>query len=361
MKVTITGGAGFIGQYVARRFVSLGNTVTAVDILHPQTHADVDADRRRFPGEVLELDVAEECSWTQLDRPDLLIHLAAETGTAQSMYETERYRRVNVDGTRLAAEAAARWQIPLVYTSSRAVYGGGRWRLPDGSVEFGTPSSSEAVPEDSREADTHCPVSVYGQTKSEGESMLADAATTIPVSIFRPQNVIGPGQALHNPYTGVLAAWLAMLKENKPITVYGDGSQTRDFIHVDDLARMIVWAGTHDPQVGQARILNAGSGVRTTLLQLAQYCIDAAPQPRTSGITHVDVVRAGDIDHACADMSLARSLGAPEPSWSTPDAVADFIRSGWDQQGAKASAWDDALDELAQHGMTDSFHRGNDA
>lgn len=352
MRILITGGAGFIGQYVARRLAD--HELIAVDVLEPQTHADVATDRDRFPGEVLGLDVCEPSTWQHLERPDLVIHLAAETGTAQSMYQTERYRRVNVDGTRMAAESAVRWDCPIIMTSSRAVYGGGRWRLRDGAVEFGVPSSPDAVPEGSRESDEHRPVSVYGRTKSEGEEMLAAVSDRIPVTIYRPQNVIGPGQALHNPYTGVLAAWLAMLKEDRPITVYGEGTQTRDFIHADDLARMIAWSVANPPELGAPRVLNAGSGVRTTLTELAQYCISGAPVRHESGITHVDVVRAGDIDHACADMSHSRELGVPQPLWSTPDAVADFIAAGWDQPGARASAWDDALGELAEHGMTGS-------
>lgn len=350
MNIVITGGAGFIGQYVARRLH--GHDLIALDILEPQTHTDVDADRERFPGQVVEEDVCEPETWSRLSRPDLIIHLAAETGTAQSMYQVDRYRRVNVDGTRLAAESALRWGCPIIMTSSRAVYGGGRWRLSDGTVECGTPSSPDATPEDSCETDLHRPLSVYGETKSEAEAILSGVADRIPVTIYRPQNVIGPGQALHNPYTGVLAAWLAMLKEDRPITVYGEGNQTRDFIHVDDLARMIAWSVANPPQLGSPRILNAGSGVRTTLTELAQYCIDGAPVHRDSGISHVDVVRAGDIDHACADMSLSQSLGVPQPTWSTPDAVKDFIVAGWDKPGAKASAWDDALHELSEHGMT---------
>lgn len=353
MKVLITGGAGFIGRHLAGQLD--GHDLTAVDILHPQTHADVEADRRAFPGPVIESDIAEAQTWGSLDRPDVLVHLAAETGTAQSMYETDRYRRVNVEGTAHAARAARQWGVPLILASSRAVYGGGRWQCPDGSVEFGVPSCPGVTPQPSHEDDEHRPVSVYGETKSQGEQMAAEVAASVPVTIFRPQNVIGPGQALHNPYTGVLAAWLAMLKENRPITVYGDGTQTRDFIHVDDLARMIAWAIDSPAPLGQPRVLNAGSGVRTTLTELAGYCIAGCPDGRDPGITHVDVFRAGDIDHAVADMSRAKSLGVPEPAWSTPDAVADFIRDGWGQPGAAAAAWDSALDELAAHGMTSRY------
>jgi len=351
VKALITGGAGFIGQHLARRMRESWE-LTALDLLNPQVHQDPDASRTAFPGPVVVADVADPDAWRRCDRPDLVIHLAAETGTAQSMYEAERYRRVNVEGTRLAGLAARDWGVPLVALSSRAVYGEGRYRCQDGSVQFGIPSCIDALPEASRETDDHSPVSVYGETKSQGESVLREFATEIPVGIIRPQNVIGPGQALHNPYTGVLAAFLARLREGLPLLVYGDGHQTRDFVHVQDLTATIVWLAVRladEPPSLDA--LNCGSGVRTTLNELAQYAIDGAPRARSS-IEHVDVHRAGDIEHACADLALARDLGAPVPGWATAEAVAHFISWSWERPGAAAQAWDTALDELAYRGLT---------
>jgi len=207
------------------------------------------------------------------------------------------------------------------------------------------------VAEDSTESDEHRPVSVYGQTKSEGERALDGVADRVPVTTIRPQNVIGPGQALHNPYTGVLAAFLAMLKEGKPLTVYGEGTQTRDFIHVQDLAAIIAWALANPAELGTHRVFNAGSGARTSLVELADYAASGAPV-ETHGITHLDIHRAGDIDDACADMSAVAAAGGPLPQWSTRDAVADFIRSSWEKPGAPADAWDKALGELKERGLT---------
>lgn len=347
----ITGGAGFIGKYVARQLVAEGWQVVAMDTLNPQVHSDPDASRAAFPGVVIESDVADADAWAAIERPDVVIHLAAETGTAQSMYETERYRRTNVHGTELAGVAAKDWGVPLIALSSRAVYGEGRYRNADGSITFGAPQQSDAVPEDSRETDAHAPVSVYGETKSEGEAILAPIAQEVPVSIIRPQNVIGRGQALHNPYTGVLAAFLARLREGRPLSVYGDGNQTRDFVHVSDLANLIVWLVANPPAAGEALVLNCGTGVRTTLNELAEFSAAGSPSG-TTVIEHVQVHRAGDIDHACADLTKGRSLGVPEPKWSTADAVADFIRWGWDKPGTDSSVWDLALDELSSRGLT---------
>ncbi len=353
MKALVTGGCGFIGQHLAR---SMRDTweLQALDILNPQVHLDPEGAKAAFPGDVVVADVADPEAWTQVAKPDVVIHLAAETGTAQSMYEVDRYRRVNVEGTRLAGEAARAWGVPIVALSSRAVYGEGRYRCPDGSIQFGKPTCDGAVPEDSRETDDHAPVSVYGETKSEGEAILAQFAHAVGVGIIRPQNVIGPGQALHNPYTGVLAAFLAFLREGKPLSVYGDGLQTRDFVYVTDLTAMIQWLAERlvaSGPTGEVTVLNCGTGVRTNLNQLAEYSIAGSPSKQGT-ITHVEVHRAGDIEHACADLSRARELGAPAPKWSTADAVAHFISWSWDKPGASSQAWDVALDELADRGLT---------
>ncbi len=354
MKALITGGAGFIGQHLARTLT--GWDLTALDVLSPQVHVDPEASRTAFPGEVVVASVTDPGAWAGLGRPDVVIHLAAETGTAQSMYEGDRYRRVNVDGTRLAGEAARRWGVPIVFTSSRAVYGEGRHRRPDGTVGFGAPAAPGSVPEASTEDDPHVPVSVYGETKSEGEQALLALAGDIGVGIVRPQNVIGPGQALHNPYTGVLAAWLARMREGQPLLVYGDGSQTRDVVSVHDVVATLRWLadGLLSGALGpEPVILNVGSGVRTTLTELASYAIAGSPSGHHA-VQHVDVRRSGDIDHACADLTRSRALGAPPARVSAADAVSGFIRWSWDKPGAASQAWEAALAELADHDGTAS-------
>ncbi len=350
MKALVTGGAGFIGQWTARRMSSAWD-VTALDSLSEQVHQDPEASARAFPGAVVRGDVTDEGVWRRLERPDVVIHLAAETGTAQSMYEFDRYRRVNVGGTRLAAEMAAAWGVPIVAMSSRAVYGEGRYRHSDQTISFGGTDDPTAVPAASRESDEHRPVSVYGETKSEGEALLTEFAGRIPITVVRPQNVVGPGQALHNPYTGVLAAFLARMREGKPVLVYGDGEQTRDFVAVQDVAALLEWLAVHPPEVGQIRVLNAGTGVRSTMNQIGMYALSGAPE-EGHGLLHVDVHRSGDIAHACSDQSHSREVGAPQPGISTQEAVAAFTRWAWDRPKASSHLWDDALQELADRGMS---------
>lgn len=337
MKILITGGVGFIGLKLARKLALAGHKVFALDSLLEQVHQNIEAEKASFPGEIFEGDVSDAAAWKSLPKADAIVHLAAETGTAQSMYETERYQRVNVEGTRLAAEYAVQWGVPLISLSSRAVYG-------EGFESRGT-----------REDDHHQPLSVYGETKSEGESVVRQVTEgKVPATIIRPQNVIGPGQALHNPYTGVLAAFLARLREGKNLSVYGDGSATRDFIHVEDVADFIIWALENMPNLDASpRVLNLGSGERITLDQLAQFSIDAVPGGSSSTIEHVEIKRAGDINHALADMSFAYSLGAPKAQWTAKESIADFIQKSWEVPGAKSDAWDSALEELTERGLAE--------
>lgn len=350
MKALITGGAGFIGQWTARCMADTW-TLTALDVLSGQVHQDPDASAAAFPGEVVRGDITDLDAWRTLSRPDVVIHLAAETGTAQSMYEAERYRRINVEGTRLAARMAAEWGTPLIAMSSRAVYGEGRYRHADGTISFGSATQPGAIPEASRESDDHRPVSVYGETKSEGEALLAEYAHRIPVTVVRPQNVVGPGQSLHNPYTGVLAAFLARMREGKPILVYGDGEQTRDFVAVQDVAVLLQWLAEHPAETGEVRTLNVGTGLRSTMNQIAGFALDGAPDGGHQ-VAHVQVHRAGDIAHACSDQGHSVAVGAPQPVVSTAEAVSAFIRWAWDKPKASSQVWDDALDELANRGLS---------
>jgi len=348
-RVLITGGAGFIGFHLGRRLDAGGWQVTNLDNLSPQVHLDPEASRRRLVGDLIETDVLADDAFEGLGDVDAVVHLAAETGVGQSMYEVERYRRVNVTGTRVVAAWCAQRHIPLVFFSSRAVYGEGRYACRDHPEVTDGSCCGAAVPVASREDDPMAPVSVYGETKVAGEQLVAARSADAPVTIVRPQNVIGSGQALHNPYTGVLAAFLARLKERRPVQVYGDGSATRDFVDVADVARLVEALLAGPPSGPEPVVVNCGSGERTSLLELAGHAIAGAPVP--GSIEHVEVHRAGDIEHACADLTRLRALGLPEPTVSVGDAVAGFIRDGWEAPGADSAVWDDALDALVERGL----------
>lgn len=347
-RVLLTGGAGFIGFHLSQRLSENGWDVVILDSLEAQVHRNVDESRARIAGRLIEGDVRDGTVWEMLPAVDAVVHLAAETGVGQSMYETERYRSVNVDGTANALAFASKLNAPLVFFSSRAVYGEGHWRCDVHGDQIGSRCCDNAEPVASLEDDAFAPVSVYGETKVVGEGLLSELNT--PVTIIRPQNVIGSGQALHNPYTGVLAAFLSRLKEGRPIQIYGDGLQTRDFVHVSDVTRLVSTVLDAPPSGEEPLIVNCGTGVRTSLLELARYAIDAAPVD--VALEHVDVTRAGDIEHACADMSRCVALGLEKPRMNARDAVSDFIESGWNEPGVTSAIWDEALAELEGKGLT---------
>lgn len=348
--VLITGGAGFIGRHVGRALDARNTGVVALDILSEQVHRSGEASVAQFPGMVVLGDIRDaEAVKDAMEGASAVVHLAAETGVGQSMYETERYVSVNVEGTRIVLEEAARRGIPTVVASSRAVYGAGAFECPLHGRSFRSPCCAAALPSASLESDEMTPVSVYGETKADAEKvaevLIAQGSQIISV---RPQNVIGAGQALHNPYTGVLAAFASRIGEGSPIQVYGDGTQTRDFISVADVAAAIVWLLDNVERWAGVSAVNLGSGERTTLTELAEASFAAAG--RESNLEYVAITRPGDIDHACADLALADRLGMPRAKASVREAVADFMEFALSSEPVDSSIWDVALQELESVG-----------
>ncbi len=345
MKILITGGAGFIGTHLADLLVGQGNTAVALDTLSPQVHQVPERSRNRFPGPVIIGDVRDQDAVRNaLSGCHAVVHLAAETGVAQSMTEPDHYRDVNVHGTRVVAAEAANHRLTLIIASSRAVYGEGAYDCATHGRSVGGRCCAAAEPDPSREQDAHTPISVYGKSKSEAERVVRQLRPDdVAWEIVRPQNVIGPGQAPHNPYTGVLAAFSARLRSGLPPQVYGTGHQTRDFIDVRDVARQIGYlvAPAEVNQLGGLTTTNLGAGTRTSLLELAQTTIAASR--RQVDVELVDRSRPGDIEHACADLSIARKLGLPAPQFDLLTSVTDFIGDAWEQPVVDPRIWDRAI------------------
>lgn len=242
----VTGGAGFIGCAIAKGLLIRFDRVVAVDNLHPQIHATGKRPVMLPAGvQLIVADIAEEETWGEIVSgmaPDVIVHLAAETGTGQSLAESRRHTHVNVTGTAVMLDALVRSKhLPkqLVLASSRAVYGEGAWRPLSGASEPiypGQRSSSQLSekkwdfaglsPEPSRSSSTvpH-PVSVYGATKLAQENILQAWTTSLNVGlkIFRFQNVYGPGQSLTNAYTGIVSLFCRMAKHGQSIPLFEDG------------------------------------------------------------------------------------------------------------------------------------------
>ena len=352
-KVLVTGGAGFIGSAVAERLAASADRWVVLDNLHPQVHPG--SARPASLPEAVELVVGDVSSPADWDRalaavsPDVVIHLAAETGTAQSLHEATRHANVNVVGTTQMTDAFGRHDIlpkHVFLSSSRAVYGEGTWRAADGALlrpgqrsheqlESSTWDFPGAVSLPSR-ADTTvpAPTSVYGATKLAQENILTawGGSRGVPVTIQRFQNVYGPGQSLINSYTGIVSLFSQWAREGKQIPVYEDGAIIRDFVFIDDVADAVVAALVAGP-VEHRPTVDIGSGVATSILDLAAAIAryHGAPEPRVTG-----QYRDGDVRSASTDIQPTLDHLDWRPAWDVERGLAalqDWIAAELEKTG----------------------------
>ena len=325
----VTGGAGFIGCALAGRLLARFDRVVAVDSLHPQVHpAGTRPAELAAAVELVVGDVTLSATWDAVladVHPDAVVHLAAETGTAQSLTEASRHAVANVVGTTAMLDAFGRHgQEPdrVVLASSRAVYGEGAWQdstgrivlpgqrshamLAAGEWDFPglTPMPAAAGRVEPR------PSSVYAATKLAQEHVLRAWCLAVGVRpvVLRLQNVYGAGQSPSNPYTGILPLFGRLAAAGQAIPVYEDGRIVRDFVHVDDVARALESAVCDldtDLDADAAVAVDVGSGVPVTILEIARLVAEryGAPAPTVTG-----QFRDGDVRYACADPADAYRL-----------------------------------------------------
>ncbi len=374
--VLITGGAGFIGSNVALKLVAQGYDVTVLDNLSPQIHGDNPnftsplynsiKDKVRF----IKGSVTSHDDWHKaLQGVDAVLHLAAETGTGQSMYEIEKYVNVNIGGTAILLDILANEKTDVkrvVVAESRAIYGEGRYwseklktfvypeerpdsSLSEGDFEVKYPGCEEplklvATTEDSK---IH-PGSVYGITKQVQGQLVHLICKSIGIESvsFRYQNVYGPGQSLSNPYTGILSIFSTRIKNGHEINIFEDGLETRDFVYIDDIADATILGLTVPDLSGHA--FNIGTGVATDVLTVAKtlikhYGIDVPI--RISGN-----YRLGDIRHNFADISKAKRLLGFEPKWNFDKGIKEFCN--WvNSQPIQNDCYEKSIEEMKQKGL----------
>lgn len=344
-NLLITGGAGFIGAHVTRRAVSAGHRVRVLDNLSPQIHGENSDFEPGAGTEFIRGDVTSRADWERtLDGIGTVIHLAAETGTGQSMYEIDRYYAVNVQGTALLFDVLANrpHQVSnVVLASSRSVYGEGayicRTCAPEGVRRYPDRRSAEQLarhewtppcprcggaiePAATREDDRLAPASIYAATKLAQEELVrvACGALGIRCSILRFQNVFGEGQSLNNPYTGILSIFSTRIRLGLDLPIFEDGAETRDFVHVDDVASAVLHAVEHAPR---AAVLNVGLGLPVPVLEVARLLariMDSDIEPHVTG-----QYRVGDIRHNFADIGNLKSAGVA-PAISLDDGLRRF-------------------------------------
>jgi dTDP-L-rhamnose 4-epimerase len=343
--VLITGGAGFIGSALSQRLVEAGHDVAVMDVFHPQVHGGRHTFRlppavRLFTG-----DATHAPDWDavlRLYHPTQIVHLVAETGTAQSLSEATRHGSANVVGTTQLLDALSRSALvpdQIVLASSRAVYGEGAWQsgaqtfyppprshaqLSSGIWDPQGPSGEPVVPIPSRADRTEPrPTNIYAATKLAQEHILAawTSAHDTQLSVLRLQNVYGPGQSLTNSYTGIVTLFARLAREQRQLEVYEDGRIVRDFVFIDDVVDAL-FAAVQKPAT-QLRCLDVGSGVATTIHELAHMIAAAcdAPEPAV-----VSKFRDGDVRAASCDIGPAEQDLRWRPKWALKDGLNTLLK-----------------------------------
>lgn len=363
-KVLVTGGAGFIGVNTIRYSFELGRNEFdwyIFDNLHPQVHKSGELPSELPPNVTFyKGDVTSAQDWDNLLRlvsPEIIIHLAAETGTGQSLTEANRHGRVNVVGTTEMIDALHRNNcIPqhIILTSSRAVYGDGEWRSKGGrivSVGSRTHAELEAAQWDYIDEEHGLPLipimcragktppnptNIYAATKLAQEHILRVWCTAfeVPLTILRLQNVYGPGQALENSYTGIVALFSRLAYEGKPIEVFEDGKIIRDFVYVRDVSQAIYKSLVKPPVGSTERLLDIGYGDATTVYELAMLLSSTAqsPAPIING-----KYRDGDVRAAYCDISQAKIEIGYKPEWPLSHGLKYLYKWVQDTNGGSVS------------------------
>jgi UDP-glucose 4-epimerase len=291
--VVVTGGAGFIGSHTVEQLLRQGCRVVVVDDFSSGKRANLAAVKDNERLTVIEADVSDGlwgclASYVQKHGPvQRVIHLAAQTSVVRSVESPLHDLRANYTSTMNIADFARRSAAKrLVFASSAAIYG---------DVE--TVPVQESVPA--------APLSPYGLHKLASEQCLRYHAVVhnVPASVFRFFNVYGPRQDPNSPYTGVISIFINRSLQNLPLTIFGDGGQTRDFVFVGDIARMLAKAALSD-RLGFS-LANLGTGNATSVTQLAKEVVRLCNS--TSSISY-GPARAGEIKHSLAAIDQAREL-----------------------------------------------------
>jgi UDP-glucose 4-epimerase len=304
MKIVVTGGAGFIGSHVVDAYLGAGHEVVVVDDLSTGKRANLDPRARFVEASILDAATAE---LIRRERPDVVNHHAAQISVRRSVDDPGLDARVNVLGTIALLEAACAAGVKrFVFVSSGgAVYG-----------------EQETYP--APETHPTWPVSPYGVSKRAGElyAHFFQAQYGLPFVALRYANVYGPRQDPHGE-AGVVAIFAQKMLREEPVTVNGDGKQTRDYVYVGDVARMSLLAVTHDARGP----VNVGTGIETDVNALAALLRDTVGS--RAAITH-GPAKAGEQRRSVVDARRAASVYGWRPEVTLADGLrrtVEFFRA----------------------------------
>ncbi|WP_461604703.1 NAD-dependent epimerase/dehydratase family protein [Aeromonas rivipollensis] len=373
-RILITGGAGFIGSNLALKLVASGFSVTVLDNLSPQIHGDDPAlsplyraikDKVTF----IKGTVESREDWLRaLVGVDTVVHLAAETGTGQSMYQIKRYSDVNIGGSAIFLDLLANQKHgikKMVIASSRSIYGEGKYHCKEHGIVYPTARDDAAMLQGDfnvkcplcntdvellstdEESKIH-PSSIYGVTKQVQEQMFLITGKSLGIDTvaLRFQNVYGAGQSLSNPYTGILSIFSTRIKNGNDINIFEDGKESRDFVYIDDVVNSIVLAIQNDKAAGKT--YNVGSGICTDVLTVAATLKDIYQSD--SNINVSGNYRVGDIRHNYADLTkIQKDLGFA-PRIDFEQGMKKF--TSWvNLQDVQSDRYEQSIDEMKKKGL----------
>lgn len=374
-RILITGGAGFIGSNLALALIKCGYDVTVLDSLSPQIHGSDDGtnsflylsikDKVNF----IKGSVTDREDWLKaIKGQEIIVHLAAETGTGQSMYEIEKYTDTNIGGTALLLDILTNEEHSIkkiLIASSRAVYGEGRYYSDDlgyvypqqrneedmnrGDFEVKYPDLQNPLKlvATHEESQIH-PTSVYGITKQVQEQLIMNVCPSIGIQpvAFRYQNVYGPGQSLSNPYTGILSIFSTLIRNGQEINIFEDGRESRDFVYIDDVVAATILG--IEREEANRNIFNVGTGIATDVLTVANTLLECFQAKVTLNVS--GNYRVGDIRHNYADIKKISLLLQYKPLMSFNEGIRKFVN--WvNEQQIKDSAFQNSLKEMGKRGL----------
>ncbi|MEC8610209.1 MAG: NAD-dependent epimerase/dehydratase family protein [Bacteroidota bacterium] len=374
-RILISGGAGFIGSRTTLKLLTLGYSVSIIDSLSSQIHSDQPENSFLYQSikdkvNFIHGDVRDLSLWENtIPNHDCIIHIAAETGTGQSMYQIDKYFSVNCGGTAKMLDVLTNSKHEIkkvIVASSRAIYGEGKYHCKTHGNVFPEKRSQENLSEG--KFDPVCPIcqgqltllstdekskikpeSIYGITKNTQEQMVLTSCQSlhIPAVALRYQNVYGPGQSLSNPYTGILSIFSTRILNGNGINIFEDGRESRDFVYIDDVVDaniMVVQNSLNHSSIA----LNVGSGVSTSVEHIARRLNDLynSDVPLTISGDY----RLGDIRHNKADIGLIQSLYGFLPKVSIEQGLANFV--DWvKQQDIVTDNYENSIAELKEKGL----------
>jgi dTDP-L-rhamnose 4-epimerase len=369
MKVLVTGGCGFVGSHLVDRLVADGHKVRVYDLLEPQVHGGKKPAYLNKEAEYIYADIRNREKLKQaLKGMEFIFHEASQVGVGQSMYEIEKYVAHNSYGTAVLLDLLVNTKNKvqkIVVASSMSIYGEGAYRCASCGVVYPQLRKEEQLkkkkwemqcPECAKVA-SHMPTSeekpllptsIYATTKRCQEEMCLEVGTAykIPAVALRYFNIYGARQSLNNPYTGVCAIFLSRIKNNRPPSIFEDGRQSRDFIHVSDIVEANLLA--LKDKKADYKFFNVGTGVPHSILEIAQKLTRLCGKKFAPEV--LNRFRAGDIRHCYADISKIKSELGFTPKVSFSEGMSRLIE--WSESQEAVDLTRKAQGELKRKGLT---------